>query len=62
VMIAIAAVQAPRHMDGKAEAAASVGLVAANLRHGRADPNALVRLAPTTRGYLCCVGAFARVA
>jgi hypothetical protein len=40
VTIAIGAVQASRYVDGKAEAAASVGLVAANLRHGRADPNA----------------------
>jgi hypothetical protein len=45
VTIAIAAVQAPRHMDGTAEAAASIRLVLANPRYGRADPNALVRLA-----------------
>jgi endonuclease/exonuclease/phosphatase (EEP) superfamily protein YafD len=45
VTIAVAIVQAPRYVGDKAEAAASVRLVSANLRYGRADPDALVRLA-----------------
>jgi endonuclease/exonuclease/phosphatase (EEP) superfamily protein YafD len=46
VTVAVAAVQAPRYVGGKSEAAAaSVRLVSANLRYGRADPDALVRLA-----------------
>lgn len=45
VTVAVAAVQAPRYVGGKTEAAASVRLVSANLRYGRADPDALVQLA-----------------
>ena len=45
VTIAAIAVQAPLFVGEKTDAAASVRLVSANLRFGRADPDALVRLA-----------------
>jgi endonuclease/exonuclease/phosphatase (EEP) superfamily protein YafD len=45
VTIAAIAVQAPLYMGDKTDATASVRLVSANLRFGRADRDALVRLA-----------------
>jgi endonuclease/exonuclease/phosphatase (EEP) superfamily protein YafD len=45
VTIAAIAVQAPLFVSGTTETAASVRLVSANLRFGRADPEALVQLA-----------------
>lgn len=45
VTIAAIAVQAPLFTSGKSDAATSIRLVSANLRFGRADPDALVQLA-----------------
>jgi endonuclease/exonuclease/phosphatase (EEP) superfamily protein YafD len=45
VTIAAIAVQAPLCLRGNTNAAASIRVVSANLRFGRADPEALVRLA-----------------
>lgn len=43
--IAVIAVQAPRYVRGRSDAGIHVRVMSANLRYGRADPDALVELA-----------------